>query len=54
MSGRYQAPPVRRVYIPKGDGAGSLRSKDKVAQRAEVAPIRQTTRRPRHNVAVGS
>src|SRR5262245_64683571 len=24
-SGRYQAPPVRRVYIPKGDGAGSFR-----------------------------
>jgi len=25
ISGRYQAPPVRRVYIPKGDGTGSLR-----------------------------
>jgi retron-type reverse transcriptase len=24
-SGRYQAPPVRRVYIPKGDRAGSRR-----------------------------
>jgi RNA-directed DNA polymerase len=41
-SGRYQAPPVRWVYIPKGDGAGSLRPlglptfEDKVAQRAIV------------------
>src|ERR1700747_1833106 len=24
-SGRYQAPPVRRGYLPKGEGAGSLR-----------------------------
>jgi RNA-directed DNA polymerase len=41
-SGRYQAPPVRRVYIPKGDRAGSLRPlglptfEDKVCQRAIV------------------
>jgi RNA-directed DNA polymerase len=41
-SGRYQAPPVRRVYISKGDGAGSLRPlglptfEDKVCQRAIV------------------
>ena len=41
-SGRYQAPPVRRAYIPKTDGSGSLRPlglptfEDKVAQRAIV------------------
>jgi group II intron reverse transcriptase/maturase len=41
-SGRYQAPPVRRVYIPKGDRAGSLRPlglptfEDTVCQRAIV------------------
>jgi len=39
-SGQYQAPPVKRAYIPKGDGKGELRPigiptfEDKVLQRA--------------------
>lgn len=39
-SGRYKAPPVKRAYIPKGQGAGELRPigiptlEDKVLQRA--------------------
>ena len=39
-SGRYQAPPVKRAYIPKGDGKGEQRPigiptlEDKVLQRA--------------------
>lgn len=41
-SGRYYAPPVKRVYIPKGDGDGAMRPigipalEDKVLQRAVV------------------
>ena len=57
-SGRYRAPPVRRVHIPKGDGAetrpiGIPTFEDKVLQRAVAMVIGEVYEQSFHDFSYG-
>ena len=57
-SGRYRAPPVRRVHIPKGDGAatrpiGVPTFEDKVLQRAVAMVIGEVYEQEFHDFSYG-
>lgn len=57
-SGRYRAPPVRRVHIPKGEGPetrpiGIPTFEDKVAQRAVAMVIEQVYEQEFYNFSYG-
>lgn len=57
-SGRYRAPPVRRVHIPKGDGAetrpiGIPTFEDKVLQRAVAMVIGEVYEQEFHDFSYG-
>jgi RNA-directed DNA polymerase len=57
-SGRYRAPPVRRVHIPKGDGTetrpiGIPTFEDKVLQRAVVMVIGEVYEQEFHDFSYG-